>query len=88
MVVEIKSAATVRPEMIELRRKMLGMSQKDLAHRVALSQGTLSKIEQGLKSATEDQIRSIAEALNCPVDFFYDVRKALWWTNQCKPDVP
>ncbi|EPP4481384.1 helix-turn-helix domain-containing protein, partial [Salmonella enterica subsp. enterica serovar Montevideo] len=47
MVVEIKSAATVRPEMIELRRKMLGMSQKDLAHRVALSQGTLSKIEQG-----------------------------------------
>jgi hypothetical protein len=28
MVVEIKSAATVRPEMIELRRKMLGMSQK------------------------------------------------------------
>ncbi|UNK28098.1 XRE family transcriptional regulator [Serratia plymuthica] len=70
MVVEIKSAATVRPEMIELRRKMLGMSQKDLAHRVALSQGTLSKIEQGLKSATEDQIRSIAEALNCPVEFF------------------
>lgn len=70
MVVEIKSAATVRPEMIELRRKMLGMSQKDLAHRVALSQGTLSKIEQGLKSATEDQVRSIAEALNCPVEFF------------------
>ncbi|MBL5931791.1 helix-turn-helix domain-containing protein [Lelliottia amnigena] len=70
MVVEIKSAATIRPEMIELRRKMLGMSQKDLAQIIAISQGTLSKIEQGLKPATDEQIDSIANALNCPVEFF------------------
>ena len=66
---EIKSTSA-RPEMIELRRRMLGISQKELASRISVSQGTLSKIEQGLKQVTDEQLRSLTFALSCPVDFF------------------
>lgn len=61
---------TFRHEMIELRRRMLGLSQKYLSEKVGLSQGTFSKIEQGLKSINNEQAEKIAEALSCPVSFF------------------
>ena len=70
MVVETKPTAAIRPELIELRRKMLGLSQKELAQRTSISQGMLSKIEQNLKPVTEEQISIIAEALSCPIAFF------------------
>ncbi|WP_140921094.1 helix-turn-helix domain-containing protein [Limnobaculum xujianqingii] len=70
MVGEIKPATTIRPEMIELRRRMLGCSQKELAARISVSQGTLSKIEQGLKPVTDEQLNSLSQALSCPIDFF------------------
>ncbi len=56
--------------MIELRRRMLGVSQKVLAERVNMSQGTLSKIEQGLKTVTQEQAEKFSEALSCPISFF------------------
>lgn len=56
--------------MIELRRRMLGVSQKVLADRVNMSQGTLSKIEQGLKTVTQEQAEKFSEALSCPISFF------------------
>ncbi|CRX53633.1 ImmA/IrrE family metallo-endopeptidase [Yersinia enterocolitica] len=67
---EIKSITAVRPEMIELRRRMLGISQKELATRISVSQGTLSKVEQGLKQVTDEQLSSLSIALSCPIDFF------------------
>lgn len=66
----VNTKPIVRPELIELRRKMLGISQKDLANLVSMSQGTLSKIEQGLKAITDDQLIKLAHALACPEDFF------------------
>ena len=50
----------IHPEMIEVRRKMLGLSQKELALRVSITQSTLSKIEQGLNPITDKQINLIA----------------------------
>ncbi|HFJ4332818.1 TPA: ImmA/IrrE family metallo-endopeptidase [Serratia liquefaciens] len=70
MVEAIKDKHSIRPEMIELRRRMLGLSQKDLASRISMSQGTLSKIEQGLKPVTDEQVECLAGALNCPSSFF------------------
>ncbi len=65
-----KSHQTVRGELVSLRRRMLSMSQADLAQRMGMSQGTLSKIEQGLKEANEEQGEKLAAALDCPPSFF------------------
>ncbi len=65
---DIKSM--VRPELIELRRKMMGMSQKELAAKAVITQGTLSKIEQGLRAVSDEQLMNLAGALDCPVNFF------------------
>lgn len=64
------SLSVIRPEMIELRRRMLGISQTELANRVGIAQGTLSKIEQGLKEVTEEFVDRLSQALNCHRSFF------------------
>ena len=61
----------IHPEMIEVRRKMLGLSQKELASRVSITQGALSKIEQGLKPVTDEQIELFSSALECPKSLFF-----------------
>ncbi|WP_148244159.1 helix-turn-helix domain-containing protein [Enterobacter asburiae] len=65
-----ESLSLIRNEMIELRRRMLGISQKVLSEKVGMSQGTLSKIEQGLKAVTPEQAQKLSEALSCPLSFF------------------
>lgn len=70
MALTLSSPPIIRNEMIELRRRMLGVSQKVLAERVNMSQGTLSKIEQGLKVVTQEQAEKFSEALSCPISFF------------------
>lgn len=50
---------------------MLGLSQAELAARSGISQGTLSKLEQGLRDVGADQKERLAHALNCPESFFY-----------------
>lgn len=61
----------LRGEMLGLRRRMLNMSQADLATRTGIAQGTLSKIEQGIKEASHEHAARLAAALNCPVSFFH-----------------
>ena len=60
----------IRPEMIELRRRMLGMSQTELAKRLDIGQGTLSKLEQGLKDISPDILPLLSESLSCHSNFF------------------
>jgi Predicted Zn peptidase len=60
-----------RPELLSLRRRMLGLSQSDLAKASGISQGTLSKTEQGLKEVSINQIETLAQALSCPASFFF-----------------
>lgn len=62
---------TFRSELVGVRRRMLSLSQSELADSAGMAQGTVSKIEQGLKEPTEEQVRKLAEALNCPVSFFF-----------------
>jgi Zn-dependent peptidase ImmA (M78 family)/transcriptional regulator with XRE-family HTH domain len=59
-----------RHDLIAVRRRMLGLSQAELADVAGLSQATLSKIEQGLKSVTDAVADQLARALKCPPDFF------------------
>lgn len=63
-------STTFRPDLLGLRRRMLGLSQTELADATGISQGSLSKMEQGLKEVTQTQIESLARALRCPTSFF------------------
>ena len=60
-----------RNELIGLRRRMLSLSQAELSARSGITQGTLSKVEQGIKDANEELVGRLAHALDCPETFFY-----------------
>lgn len=60
-----------RPELLGVRRRMLGLSQSELADTAEMGQGTVSKIEQGLREPSEDQVAKLADALDCPASFFF-----------------
>lgn len=64
-----------RPEMVGLRRRMLGLSQGDLVSTTGLSQGLISKIEQGVKIPSEEQIEKLACAMHCRRSFFYQAER-------------
>ena len=54
-------------ERIQQRRKLLGLSVRQVADRAGLSASTLSRIERGLRSADNRFVlAAIAEALRCP----------------------
>ncbi|PRG49527.1 helix-turn-helix domain-containing protein [Burkholderia multivorans] len=67
-------AENFRPDLVMLRRKMKGLTQAQLAERSGLAQGTLSKLEQGLRPVTESIVERLANALECLPSFF------------CRPD--
>jgi len=60
----------VNPEMITLARESRGYTQNELAKRLRVTQGLLSKVESGLKPATPELIGKLAEALDYPERFF------------------
>ena len=64
-----------RPEMVGLRRRMVGLSQADLEASTGISQGLISKIEQGLREPNEDQLEKFASALNCLPSFFHQAER-------------
>jgi transcriptional regulator with XRE-family HTH domain len=45
-------------------REMIGVSQRELADRTGISQATLSRIESGVREATEGELSLIAIALD------------------------
>jgi Zn-dependent peptidase ImmA (M78 family)/transcriptional regulator with XRE-family HTH domain len=50
---------------------MLSLSQAELSALSGITQGTLSKVEQGIKDANGELVARLAQALNCPETFFY-----------------
>ncbi|MDD2542272.1 MAG: ImmA/IrrE family metallo-endopeptidase [Desulfuromonadaceae bacterium] len=63
---------SINPAMITLARESRGLTQTDLARLMKVSQGTLSKIEQGLLAVKEDFIGDISASLQYPGSFFYE----------------
>lgn len=60
-------------EIIQNRRKELGMTLKELANRVGVSEGTISRWESGeIKNMRRDNIANLAAALNLPPTTFLD----------------
>lgn len=57
------------PEMLILAREVRGLSQAELANHLGITQGTFSKIENGMSDGT-DYLNRISKALDFPSDFF------------------
>jgi Zn-dependent peptidase ImmA (M78 family) len=64
----------VNPDLIVVARESLGISQSELANRLKIDQGNLSKMENSLLSASDEIIEKIAKELKHPVSFFYEQR--------------
>ena len=59
------------PEMLILAREAEGLTQSALALLLSVQQGTISKMEAGLLSPSEDTMEKLATALNAPKSFFF-----------------
>lgn len=61
----------VNPDMIRLARESRGFTQSQLSELLIISQGNLSKIENGTLSAPNDVLKSLAKVLDYPEGFFF-----------------
>jgi Zn-dependent peptidase ImmA (M78 family)/DNA-binding XRE family transcriptional regulator len=59
------------PEMMVLARELAGLTQGELARRLKVSQGEISKVEGGVRPPSEALLEAMADVLKCPVDFFF-----------------
>ncbi len=57
--------------MVTLARESRGLTQTELAQLLGVSQALLSKIEAGLKPATESILEQFSKALEYPEEFFF-----------------
>lgn len=57
------NGATVR-----VLREALGISQRDLAARCGISQGSLSNVERGVNGASPELARKLADGMGVPLE--------------------
>ena len=53
---------------VKVIREALGISQRDLAGRCAVSQGSLSNVERGINGASPELSRKVADAMGVPLE--------------------
>jgi Zn-dependent peptidase ImmA (M78 family)/transcriptional regulator with XRE-family HTH domain len=61
----------INTEMITLARESRGLTQRDLASEMNLSEAKISLVEQQNQSFTDDDVKRLSKRLNYPVSFFY-----------------
>jgi len=62
----------VNHNMVTLARNSRGLTQKDLSELLEVTQGRVSKIEQGLLLVPEDLLEKISDTLDYPKAFFFE----------------
>jgi Zn-dependent peptidase ImmA (M78 family)/DNA-binding XRE family transcriptional regulator len=70
MFVNQEDPLTINPRMISLAREAQGWNQRQLADQVQMTQGFLSKIENGNAEPGEDLVERLANVLACPPALF------------------
>lgn len=77
---ETTARLRVNPEMLILAREYRGLTQSELAQRLNVSQGKISKLEDGLLVVSEPDLLRIADILNLPRRFFFreDVKRSVF----------
>lgn len=66
---------TVNPQMLTLARESRGLTQKDLAEAVSVTQGKISKYENGMLLVSEEDLARIADYLGYSREFFSQADK-------------
>lgn len=66
-----KELAQIVGENIATRRKKLGLSQKELALIIDVTQDAMARIEKGKIAPKMARIQQIADALKCPAAYFF-----------------
>lgn len=66
----------INPAMLRLAREARGLTQKELATKLEIEQGTLSKFETGSQSPSEQLLLHIASQLHFPTNFFYSTKES------------
>lgn len=61
----------VNPEMVAVARQSRGLTQSELAGRLGVTQGRLSKIESGALAPPSELVDSLSQVLDYPVEFFF-----------------
>jgi Zn-dependent peptidase ImmA (M78 family)/transcriptional regulator with XRE-family HTH domain len=61
----------INPEIVTVARESRGLSQSELAKRLSIAQGALSKIEGGIRQPSPDLVSRLAAELDYPPEFFY-----------------
>jgi len=61
----------INPKMVTIARESRGLSQSELASRLPIAQGALSKIEGGIRNASPELVSKLAHELDYPSEFFY-----------------
>jgi Zn-dependent peptidase ImmA (M78 family)/DNA-binding XRE family transcriptional regulator len=64
----------INHEMVILARESRGFTQKELAKRLNITQGALSRIESGLLGMEDSTLNKMSNVLNYPVSFFMQKR--------------
>jgi len=67
----------INPKMITIAREARFLTQAQLAEQLGCLQGTLSKVENGTLSATENFLEQLAKVLKYPTSFFYQKEEPL-----------
>lgn len=67
----VHNSMLVNHAMISLARESRGLTQGELAGMLGVSQGFLSKIENGALQLSEEGLRTLSRALNYPAGFFF-----------------
>ena len=69
----MRAQTTINPEMFILARESRGLTQNELKDRMDVTQGIISKVEQGLMLPSDDLITSFSKHLRYPREFFFRV---------------
>lgn len=70
-------------EMVTLAREARGMTQAQLAERAGMTQGTVSKIENGVRELTDDSLAELSRVLGYPRSFFMQHDKVYGAATPC-----
>lgn len=62
---------SLNPKMITLARESRGLTQEELANKVSIEQGSISKIENGNIGASNEVLEAISRVLSYPINFFF-----------------
>jgi Zn-dependent peptidase ImmA (M78 family)/DNA-binding XRE family transcriptional regulator len=75
--------ATFNPEMLILARESRGITQGELADKISVTQGTISKIESGVLEVSDREWEKIAEVLHYPRHFFSQTDRVFGYGSAC-----